>query len=236
MRTNTILTREDSAFLDFSQACEGLRRIVDDGQRRALLDFTNVVIDAIGMFGVSEHYYRQSERYKALNIHQAQADFLQETGVDFNNKGLRILSQARDTLGQLKEELATYPTNIDISGLLDAAERDFKERLVTLEIKASDVKQISIATEECLNIARGKSATGLYEFLAYKITQLENARQQPDRGAADNIAWWKVVALVAMFGMFIWALVKCGFFGCTVAEAGFYAFFIAAAAVIANFC
>ena len=227
----------EQVVLEVSRATEFLRRIADDGHGRGLLEFTDHMTQAINSFGRSELYARRAENRDDLDIQPRRAESYAASRDDHNGKGLRSLGDARRSLGRFREDLAGYPQEGLRDDQLDSFRRDLREGLANSDLKPSDIRRIDQIADECFDVVRRQGAAGLPDYFEQGVNRLEEVRRRPDRGAVENIPIWKVLALVAMFGIGIWAFFKCNWWGgCTeVQEAGFGTA-IAIASVVALYC
>jgi len=248
------LSREQQATLEFMSVSQFLRNVADDGRGRGLLEFTEALTHAVSSFGVSELYARQGERHRALGNQSDSGEHpAEERGGHYedhydghwwrksrryNDKGLRTLSYARDTLRQFREDLSNYPTEEYVLGSdVDQFQDNLRENLADLDLKPSDVEKIDEVFGQGLEVVRSQGAAGLPDYFEEQVSYLERLRRQRDRGAVENIPVWKVAAIAVAVGVWVWALFRCRWWGsCSLKEglAYFTVFWIAA--LIARFC
>jgi len=222
---------------EVSSATAFLRRIADDGHGRGLLEFTDHLNQAVNSFGRSELYARRAENRVELDIQPMRAESFAASKEDHNGKGLRSLDNGRASLRRFREDLAGYPQGGDIGDQLDRLQRDLREALADTDLKPSDTRRIDQIAGECFNVVRRQGAAGLPDYFDERVNQLEQARRRPDRGAVENIPFWKAAAIAVMIGVSVWAIFKCNWWGgCTEYEAAGYGTAIALASVVLGFC
>lgn len=232
-----ILNREQKAVYEFMTASAMMRQVADDGHGKGLLDLTDALLQAIASFGVSELYARIAERCKALGIKDSRYQLALENSVYNNKKGLRNLSYAQNAFKQFRKDLGTYPKDTNLSEDLDILQRELRDGLVDLEIKASDVIKIDNAIKECFDTVRPKGIEGLADYIKMKLSELENIRKKDDRGAIENIPVWKIAAVAVALGVWVWGLFRCKWWGsCSWKEGLSYAVIFYVAALIRKFC
>lgn len=238
-----MLNREQNAMAQFMQSSEKMRQIADDGHGKGLLELTDALLQAMTSFGMSEMNARKAERREAIKIQQDVVKLVSKETDYYHKKGLKSLSHAHKGLEQFREDLQKYKEElgaqfeVDISEDLDKLHHDLRKGLVDLDIKASDVKKLDGAIQECFNSVRSKSPESLIDYIESKLRELEKIRNRPDRGAVENIPIWKVVAIVAALGIWVWALFRCHWWGsCSLAEGLSYFILFWIAVYIARFC
>jgi len=233
-----MLSRTQQAVLDFDRMSDNLRRIADDRHGTGLMEFTEAFVQSISCFGISELNARQAERDKALALRDARLKSSIEASGYYNEKGIRLLSGARGALKQFREELASFPKDLKLSAAdIKATHQEIRDAVAELEIKATDAEKINAVFTKGFELLSAKGALALPDYLEEHIADLERIRRQPDRGAVENIPVWKVAAIVVAFGVWIWTLFRCKWWGsCSLKEGLAYATIFWIAALISRFC
>ena len=230
------LNRDQQAVSDFFSASIPLFRIVDDERTRGLQEFANTIVTSIALFGQSELNYRQAERYSTIDV-RGKDSLSAQKGKRYNDKGLKTLSMAYDSLKQIKEESSKFPKIDNLREPVLSFQKDFREELVNLDLKSSDVKKIDEAVQQCLSVVQSDGLDGIIKYLEVQTKKFEEIRKRPDRGSVENIPIWKVAAIVVAVGVWVWALFKCNWGGgCSLQEGLAYFIVFWIAALIARFC
>lgn len=232
-----MLSQRQAATMDFLNASQYLRQVADDHHGIGMLEFTDSFIQSILSFGNSELYARQAGRSKGLKIQESLVKESMQMSKEYNEKGFRNLSYARDTLKQLRKELESYPeVKLDKKDVA-SFQSELMHQVSELEIKESDALKIKEAFSSSLESIISGGAKALPDYLEQQIDKLEKIRRQPDRGAVDNIPVWKVAAIVVAVGVWVWALFRCKWWGsCSLREGLAYFIVFWIAALIAKFC
>ncbi|MEK6274345.1 MAG: hypothetical protein AABM30_03320 [Actinomycetota bacterium] len=230
-----VLSRNQLASSDFFRASERLRLIATDGHGEGLASVAGELIQAIHAFGLSELEARRGERLQALKLGAGTAREATRLRDAYNDKGLRTLKRARAHVKLFREELASYP-DAKLGGELKEFQQELREQLAELEVSASDVAKIDSALADGFALV-AKDATGLPDYLDQNLRELEKVRRSANRGAVENIPIWKIIAIVVAFGIWIWALFRCHWWGsCDLREGLAYFIVFWIAVLIARFC
>jgi hypothetical protein len=86
---------------------------------------------------------------------------------------------------------------------------DLMPLLTEADIKPSDVITLKAIQDEVMTVAIGKGVPGLIQHVLTNMEKLAELRDRPDRGAVDNIAWWKIAAIAAFLGLWVAAVARC---------------------------
>lgn len=206
-----MLNRFQQAYVDFTQASETFLKYVDFRDAPSLLDFYQNLIEATAAFGNCEISARENERAQMLNIKTG--DRSQKMMLSDNEKGLAFLSHAKAALEPLKEELKQVP-KIEVSKKdIKISLEELAEAMVEADIKPSDVEKIQAAFRGNLEELSKKGIHYLPEYLEQKVEELEKIRREPERGAVENIPLWKIIIIVIIVGVWLWAYVVCNWRG-----------------------
>ena len=215
-----------------------LKEAINGTKLEPLITLNNTLIDAVGWFGVSEHYARQAER-SSLIKDDSRAEQCQALLKWHNETGLQIFSRVKATLEALSAEFGKErPSGKDeeVNAGLKRSLADLKTIVTDFDIKPSDAEKIGRAINEVDLVIEAAGHSGVIKLLQQKLFELGEFRSRPDRGAVENIPWWKLAAIVAAVGIWVIALIHCGWFGCSVDWSTAYAIGFNIAAYIAYFC
>jgi len=124
----------------------------------------------------------------------------------------------------------------DVKTIVTRSLEDLKAIVTDFDTKPSDAKKLGDAIDEVGAAFAEAGHDGVIKLLQKKVTELQDLRSRPDRGAVENIPVWKAAAIIAAVGIWVIALIHCGFFGCSVSWGAAYAIGFAIAAYIAFFC
>lgn len=231
-----LLGRNQQATLEYLNASQYLRQISESPNGTGLLEFTSSFVNAVSFFGISELKAREAERAGILDVQSNKVITSLKASSQFNEKGFRTLSYARDSLKKFRDELVNVTDTKKYDDKFLIFQSELNEALVEVETKASDVKIISDSFTECFDLMKNKGVHSLPDYLEEKINNLEDIRKRPDRGAVQNIPLWKVAAIAVAVGVLIWAFFKCNYFECTQIEGIAYVTVFWIAALVTNYC
>lgn len=230
---NEILTREQNADLDFLLMSLPFRNSFNYNDESKLNEFVEGFLNAVSYFGLSELEFRKKDRCEGKASFKLLKSSYNLNGVRYNKKGLKSLSIA-------SSELKLFKSNLKIDKKNIFKDEEFKQDLlsffVDLEIKPSDVNKLTGVLNETLKeCSKGPEQTIL--FLQKKVEELNKLRNSPDRGAIDNIPWWKLVAIAVMIGLSVWDIWRCIYKGvCSKAEKAAIKAGYTIASLVAKFC
>lgn len=228
MPIDSVFTREQRAVREVTQAATHLRHLIEDTSAPSLVHFYDHFVGAVAEFGVADMASRESGRLEAAGLQKDQLRSLGLKGDDHNARGLDGLAAAERHLIRFREEVDTFAKRnpklpADLAKRADDLHSRVKEELASLEIKDSDVVKLTAAIAPCFELARAGEVGRLPQFLTEQVGRLAGVRKEPERGRQENFPFWKIIGWVVAFGVFIWAFVQCGFFGCSLDIAGLMA-------------
>jgi len=234
-----MLSREQNALLQFKLESMPLKEMIADTGVKSLIGLNNVLIEAVGYFGVCEHYARQAERSSLVKTHLSRVKHSELLMKRHNEVGVEILSGSQSHLRELASQFGEgRPRDTDekVKVAVNDVIGELKAVITEFETKPSDIKKISNAIDEVHAAFKKSGHEGIIKLLDKKFVELSKLRKSPDRGAVDNIPIWKAIAIVAAVGIWILGFIHCGWFRCSVAWGAAYAIGFNIAVLIARFC
>ncbi len=230
---NEILSREQSASLDFQLMSSPLLSSTKDIGEPELADFLEAFIDSCSFFGLSELYFRYGGRVENSTGDSNVANYYNNLGESFNQKGLNLLTIAIDDFQEYVDGLPTPP-----SGTADSTNfvSDSKFFYQNLEIKPEDVTKLVDVLDNTV-AACSDSAIENYNYILNKANELKTVRERSDRGAVDNIPVWKIVAIAVFLGIAFLDIWRCIIRNkCSKAEKAAYKAGYTIASLVMKFC
>lgn len=185
-----MLSREQNALLQFKLDSMPLKEVIADTGVKPLIGLNNVLIEAVGYFGVCEHYARQAERSSFVKEHLSRAKHSELLMKRHNEMGLKILSRSQSYLKELNSEFEKElpkGKEKEIKATIDNTVGELKSIITEFETKPSDIGKIGDAIDEVYAAFKKSSHEGLIKLLDEKIAELGNLRKGSDRGAVENI-------------------------------------------------
>ncbi len=189
----------------------------------SLLPFFDHFSHAIASFGRCELNARELDRSVALGVF---ADRRKRLGADiakYNNAGLEQIDRLRKVIPVLAEEIArlNVPHKQAVGRLRDCV-GEIRTAIAEWDMKGSDAAKIDGVLSEALEAVSKDGLAGIAGFLDLKAQELKRLRKRKDRGAVENIPWWKLAIVAGMIGWFFLIFATCGPGGCTAASAVFW--------------
>lgn len=243
MANQTFLSANQQAVANFMEASKELRLVANDSNFPELAGFTDHFLASVTLFGRTEMEFQRRSRVAGLT----KAGFAPETlgglndlrwrlATQFNLQGIELL----DGTDRLVEAVTRVKLPGDRPAVGDDIAKLRKElyfHISELEVKPADAQKIIEGITPILDIASRGDVAELYREVANKARQLQELRSTEDRGMRENIPVWKVIAIVIAFGIWIWALFRCKWWGsCSLKEGLAYAIVFWISALIANYC
>ncbi len=236
-----MLNRDQQLVQDYLQAGVLLYNTLPYEAEHSLRQCLLSLDGAIASFGRCELSVRQSARENvSLEINNNTG--LTPIAQHYNEAGLNSLSDSTFFLAKFRQELESRSNEskgrVDrrkLESKLVAYREAVRLELSNIELKPKDIEEICEQLDFAIESARSGDPLKLIDFIDEKINELDEVRRSEDRGTLTNLAWWKIVAVAAFFGITIWALIKCvwRWFGwsCTPMEALVYVLIGKAAAL-----
>lgn len=195
----------------FRTAYNELAPVLDRQGLGGVAEASRAFGDALILFGRCERLARRQERDRAVTGAKAGKSELAAIA-GLNKRGQAALKLAINQLRAAAKTLALADGK-KLPPALKARLADFSADLMPLlaegDIKPSDVLKLKAIQDEVIAAASGKGEQGLVEHVLSNMEKLAELRNRPDRGAVDNIAWWKAVGIAAFLGLWVWAVIRC---------------------------
>ncbi|MCU0327235.1 MAG: hypothetical protein MUF45_18730 [Spirosomaceae bacterium] len=202
---NEILTREHKANLDFLLMSLPFRNSFNYQEESNLNEFVEGFTNSISFFGISELEFRKRDRSRSKTSVDSLKNVYSLNGTRNNTKGLKCLKIA-------SAELKQFQNTLKLDKKYTFKADDFRSELLVffedLEIKPVDVDKLLKVLDETLSEC-SKSPEQTIAYLQKKVEELNKLRSSEDRGAVDNIPWWKIVAIAVFVGLAAWEIWRC---------------------------
>ena len=211
-------TREQEAVLAWLDRAAVIRNRSELMSRQipAGLAYFDFLIDAGASFGRCELHARSLERATALKVFPERQRPLQADVARYNADGLDQIVHARATLPFLRKEIEAVEFDRDVMlKRLDDVQRELQLGLADWEMKGSDAVKIFDTAVEAFGVVRKEGPVGLVDYLDRNLGRLDEARRRDDRGAVDNIPFWKLIFIAGFLGWWILTWFACGVFSCS---------------------
>ncbi|MEZ5428348.1 MAG: hypothetical protein R2747_18915 [Pyrinomonadaceae bacterium] len=188
-----------------------------------ILPYFDSLSSAIACFGRCEIAARSLDRSVAMNLFaERRKDLKKEVG-KYNKAGLEQIGIVRKVLSKMSSDLSETKLNQKtMLKRLDSCTNELRLAIAEWDMKGSDARKLDDVLKEITGVIRKKGIAALPAYLDGKMAELQEVRQRADRGAIDNIAWWKILTIVGMVGWFILQVLWCNAFGCQPASALFW--------------
>jgi hypothetical protein len=225
MLTTPSGTREQIAVGDWLDRASLIRPNLATAAEKVptVLPYFDSLTSVVACFGHTELVARRFDRAEALGLLPDRGKALRTEVTKRNEAGLAHITVLRSTLGQLEKDLAASKLSKGfVSRRLKETSDEFKLALVDWDMKGSDAKKIAVVLDEMVGLVSKEGVTALPRYLDGKFAELEEVRRRPDRGAIDNIPWWKILIIVGMVGWWIIQVLWCDAFGCVPASVAFW--------------
>ncbi|MBV7296940.1 hypothetical protein [Enterovibrio paralichthyis] len=211
-----MLSIKQEAVSSFLQSSNPWRDLSKNWPDDSWANFADSLINAVAIFGETEHFAREAERCQVLGIQKDREKQCNRMVKKRNAAGLDVLSDAGAALKKMKKRAkdAKVCSAKRIKSELAAFESDFADLLVDSQLKPSDVRKVQNVVEEAVSLARKKGVDGMFSLLEKNLDELTSLRKRDDRGAFDNVPMWKIVAVALFLGVAVIAIIHCLGFGC----------------------
>lgn len=230
------LTREQNAYGEFMSSAMPFLVSFKGDSRDNVPVFIDAVVDASASFGMSELAFRTAERNEQSGLPRDARKLFAAQGKLHNEKGLRLLEHALSAISAHKALLPEDPPKrkkLDLSAYRNEVLSYFQD----VEMKASDVAKLAALLDE-VSAEALKGEKALLAYIEVKLKELAKARSGKDRGAVDNIPWWKLLAIAIYYAVGVWDIIRCYWSGnsCSKIEQGAYKAAMLIASLIKLFC
>lgn len=188
-----------------------------------VLPYFDLLTNATACFGQCELVARNYDRAVALDLRAERRDGLLADVGKHNDAGLAQVTFARSALAQMGKEITAAKLSKKFVRLrLQECADEFRLALVDWDMKGTDAKKIDDVLTEAIDLVNKMGVAALPGYIDGKLAELEEVRKRPDRGAIDNIPWWKILIIVGMVGWWIIQVLWCNAFGCAPASVVFW--------------
>lgn len=167
--------------------------------------------DALLQFGRCERLARRQERARAITGAKESKNEVAAVA-SLNKRGQTALKLA---IAQLRAAAKAHPST-DMgkpSPAVKARLTEFSADIMLLlsegDVKPSDVVKLKAIQDDVMEAFSGKGVPGVIEHTLTNMEKLAELRNRADRGAVDNIPWWKIVAIAVFLGLWVWAVARC---------------------------
>lgn len=240
---------KDDAIREWLDKSASLRHIADDGSTPAFVRVIDLFRNAVAEFGSAARITRDNQRSAILNLPSPDAEVLAAESLvaSGNDAGIHSLAAAQKQLVLFRRELHELvgkegqPKWDDREAAADQLIRRWRAGLSQVHAHPEMLKAMDENMVRGYEIARTGTVDDLVDHLGKAFRELGDSRGRTGTPIDDSQAfvflpWWKVLAAVATFGVFLYAFFKCGIFGCNVDEAKFLAALGAIAALVLWLC
>jgi hypothetical protein len=211
MDLETVPLGTEARMREVDKAAEGVRSILDHmGSDPAVQAFGQQLIDAMHFFGECELIITSSEKEALLRPRSRPVvDLKRAEAMEANDLGLRLLASARQSLRD--DESEDVEIDGDARQTIDLLGARFRRCLVTMPLTVEDTQEVWSLWQEA---AAARSIHGLRDYVLGRADQLDEFRRSDTRGTEHGIPWWKVAAIAAIVGIFVWGVICCLFRVC----------------------
>lgn len=191
--------------MDFLLMSLPFRNSFNYADEAQLNEFVEGFTNAVSYFGVAELEFRKRDRCRSKMSLKSLYNVYEGSGTRNNNKGLKALKIASHELKQFKKMFGSEKKTVFNGEEMKTELSIFFEEL---EIKPADVDKLLKVLDETLKVC-SESPEKTIAYLQKKTEELIKLRDSKDRGAVDNIPWWKIVAIAVFVGLAAWEIWRC---------------------------
>ena len=188
-----------------------------------ILPYFDFLSDSIACFGRCELEARSLDRAVEMDLFAERREWLSAEVKRHNEAGLSQIENLRGVFSQMGKDLTKLKFDRKkMLPRLDECVKEFRLAIAEWDMKGSDAKKIDVVLQEIVDVVREKGLIGLPDYLDGKMAELQDVRRRDDRGAIDNIPWWKIIIIAGMIGWWIIMVLWCNAFGCKPASVVFW--------------
>jgi hypothetical protein len=178
-----LLSEEQRLIYDMEDAGSRLVELSRFSGTESLPMLTRVLVDVGENIAVSERYFGQVQRYRALGVREKSAQIAEERAEEYNRAAISGLSNTVPLIDDhLRPELEATGSSVDAE-LVDRLQENLRQDvLADVRMSASRIERFDHAARECFDVARDAGSLGLCGLISSKVSELEQLRQSPDRG------------------------------------------------------
>ena len=189
----------------------------------SLLPLFDHLSSAIASFGRCELHARTLERYVALDLFPDRRESVAADIRKFNEAGLLQIDCFQKIIPFLEKDVGKSKiSQRQAVGRLSECVSEIRLAIADWDMKGSDAEKISGVLTEALEAVSTGGLKAIPGYLNVKAKELQELRRRDDRGAVENIPWWKLVIVAAMIGWFFLIFATCGPGGCTATSVVFW--------------
>jgi hypothetical protein len=159
---------------------------------------------AIANLGECELHARSLERSLAIEVFEDRRPSLKARVDELNEIGIQEVEALRKSLRAIEKECGTLKISKEsIAKAVPMIRRHFREKIAEWEMKGTDAKKLMDVASNLLDALAESGTSGVVKYADAKLEELAAVRRESDRGARENIPWWKILIIVGMFAIII---------------------------------
>jgi hypothetical protein len=199
-----IATRELEVLEEVRRPGQDVAQAVRSHLGNEMGDAADSLLAAVLYFGRAERIANADARRKAAGLRTDAAT--DERVKKWNEKGLLRMPAAISAVKRFGASTGapTPEALAEVSDVVDC----LKNFLADSELKPTDVAKLAKTLDEVGAAIKGGDKA-IADYVSKKLSDLENARRQPDRGTSDNIPIWKLLAVAAFVGLALFVIFRC---------------------------
>lgn len=133
-------------------------------------------------FGLSDLYFRESERSKTLDIDGDKVRFLNRREQQTNAQGIDLLSFSMESFAKIKEGYKFNPEKLDNEEIVKELTEKFKLNIAEFDVASKDTKQLYDDFLQAIESIKKEGEIGAFNFIDSKLKELKKLRQGSARG------------------------------------------------------
>ncbi|HNT70051.1 MAG TPA: hypothetical protein PLK25_04385 [Bacteroidales bacterium] len=179
-----------------------------DGEINLLSNTYYSTIMSILHFGEGELNFRKGERFNELNLSPQFVRYCNDQLKEWNERGINSLDIAINTIEEFIKSGILSKDPVSEKNFMDMRIR-IAEVLAESPLKVTDVSKLMSAFDDVVSQAARQGELGVITFMRDKLVELKKVRLSPTRGTEDNIAVWKLIAALIIFGFPVYKSLRC---------------------------
>lgn len=178
---------------------------------------------AIASFGRCELHARSLDRAIALDVFHDRQPSLAADVAKYNEVGLQQIDFYRKAIPALAEDVSKLDADPrQVWARLNECAGEIRLAIADWDMKGSDAAKLDGVLNEILGEIKSGGLAAIPGYLEAKAVHLQELRRRDDRGAVENIPWWKLAIIAGFIGWFFLIFATCGPSGCTATSAIFW--------------
>lgn len=182
--------------IEFQNAVTPFKDYLNFSDIPHLHQFYGIYSDSVLFFGLSDLYFRESERSKTLDIDGDKVRFLNRREQQTNAQGIDLLSFSMESFAKIKEGYKFNPEKLDNEEIVKELTEKFKLNIAEFDVASKDTKQLYDDFLQAIESIKKEGEIGAFNFIDSKLKELKKLRQGSARGRQSNIPWWKSLLLL----------------------------------------